>query len=343
MELYNITLRPESSFGTLLKGDTLFGHFCWQAAMKDDLLQQGFDHWISRYLEKPFVVFSSAWPQVTHSDGKTFYYLPRPSMPVQFPNSMSRQERAEQRKIEKSNKWLQVYADSLDNIGACRTVNDRTVFDHVLKAASEDNVHELQDLSDSQKKPILYHNRPHNSINRLTLTTGKGFDPYTLNEFHYLPGIKLVVFVAIDPDSMDVNGLHLGMERIGNSGFGRDSSTGAGRFRVEKIEQMEWPDWQQGQGCYTLAPCVPEPNHYRSQFVLPFTRFGRHGAGLATSKNPFKNPVVMADEGAIFFPEPSIILKKPYIGMGLRGLSLVEKNTVAQGYSLYLPLNRSDV
>ena len=57
MKLYEIIIKPESGFGTPLKGDTIFGHFCWQAVYNPDLLNGGFDKRIACYGQRPFAVF----------------------------------------------------------------------------------------------------------------------------------------------------------------------------------------------------------------------------------------------------------------------------------------------
>ena len=54
MKIYGITIQPLSPFGTLLKGDTLFGHFCWQAAEDGALLAGGLDKWIDCYASESF-------------------------------------------------------------------------------------------------------------------------------------------------------------------------------------------------------------------------------------------------------------------------------------------------
>jgi CRISPR-associated protein Csm4 len=91
--------------------------------------------------------------------------------------------------------------------------------------------------------------------------------------------------------------------------------------------------------CYTLAPCVPEKDTFVEMFFTPFTRFGRHGDVFAKSSNPFKNPVIMADESAIFIPKSRESFNKPYIGRAVIDISKAEPRTVMQGYSLYLPVN----
>ena len=73
-------------------------------------------------------------------------------------------------------------------------------------------------------------------------------------------------------------------------------------------------------------------------FFTPFTRFGRHGDVLAKSGNPFKNPVIMADEGGIFIPKNKEIFSKPYIGRAVADISKIEPKSVTQGYSLYIPV-----
>ncbi|OEU64697.1 MAG: hypothetical protein BBJ57_08095 [Desulfobacterales bacterium PC51MH44] len=83
MKLYEIIIKPVSGFGTPLKGDTIFGHFCWQAAYDASLLNGGLDKWIACYRERPFAVFSSAWPKLV-DNGKFFYAFKRPDLPLSF-------------------------------------------------------------------------------------------------------------------------------------------------------------------------------------------------------------------------------------------------------------------
>jgi len=94
---------------------------------------------------------------------------------------------------------------------------------------------------------------------------------------------------------------------------------------------------ENSNACYTLAPCVPEKNIFTKMFFTPFIRFGRHGDILAKSKNPFKNPVIMADEGAVLIPDRNIP-DRSYIGTSVVNISKVEPDAVSQGYSLYIPI-----
>jgi len=48
----------------------------------------------------------------------------------------------------------------------------------------------------------------------------------------------------------------------------------------------------------------------------------------------------MADEGAVLIPENmDNVLKLPYVGTAINGISKAEPRTVTQGYSLYIPIH----
>jgi len=80
LKLYEIIIKPVASFGTPLKGDTIFGHFCWQLAYNPSLLNGGLEQWIACYGERPFAVFSSAWPKL-RDNKESFYALKRLDLP----------------------------------------------------------------------------------------------------------------------------------------------------------------------------------------------------------------------------------------------------------------------
>lgn len=343
MAIYKIIIEPVSVFGTPLKGDTIFGHFCWQAAQYFDLLNGGLDHWIEQYPERPCAVFSSAWPIITEN-GKATYALKRPDVPASMLEtanaSSSRRKRIENRKKNKKKKWLLVGKDLRPLLLEDRLISDDELFERYLAERPLEEQQQFRLLSKKQKKIMSIAEQQHNTINRLTMTTGKGiFAPYVMENFHFPPGMELAIFAFIDEEATDMNRLRQAFERIGQWGFGRDASTGLGRFQVIDCHEVDWPKMQPDQACYTLSPCVPQKDAFREYYFTPFTRFGRHGAELVLTGKPFKNPISMADEGAVFYPADQSIFKKPYIGRALTNLSKAEPKTVAQGYSIYLPLS----
>jgi CRISPR-associated protein Csm4 len=188
---------------------------------------------------------------------------------------------------------------------------------------------------------MAFYPQSHNTINRLTGATGEGpFAPYSVEQGVFLPETELALFVGIDEKFIAIDQVRAGLERMGETGFGKDSSLGLGRFSLgedAEIDLMKIGN-DTPNVCYTLAPCVPEIDTYSEMFFTPFVRFGRHGDALAKSGNPFKNPVIMADDGAIFKPKTQKVFDKPYIGRAITNISKAEPKTVTQGYSIYIPM-----
>ncbi len=323
MKFFEITIKPMSGFGTPLKGDTLFGHFCWQANYDSDLLKGGLEKQIKLYREKPFAVFSSAFPKV--SDGpKQYYALKRPEMPVfmLFSPSSNRIKRLKKAKEDKKKKWMLVEKNTCIDPAAVNFITEKQLCEKFFEQKSEAFMQ-----TDSQQ---------HKTINRMTGTTGEGeFAPYSKENTYYMPGIVMTVFVLIDEEATDIGRIGKGLARIGSWGFGRDASTGLGRFAVTGHEEITMNT--DGPAFYSLAPSVPDMDLFKKIYSNTFTRFGKHGDSLACSKNPFKNPVIMADEASVFILKDKK-LEKPYIGCAVSGVSKAMPETVVQGYSPCLPI-----
>ena len=342
MKTYEIILKPLSGFGTPLKGDTLFGHICWQAAYDAALFAAPLDVLLSDYSSSPFLVMSSAY--LVHRDnGTSIRVFKRPDMPLSYlfdikgPN---KKEIIKERKILKARKWMVLSGtgrvDSLKNAGY---ESDQGLFKRLMNASDE----HLQ--KESRKKGITSLIRefaqPHNTINRLTGTTGEGgFAPFTVDQQVFFAKTELSVFAALS-ENIQIEQVKEALSRIGATGFGKDASTGLGKFSVIDVSEISLAKLGSDapNACYTLSPSVPEKNRFTQAYFTPFTRFGRHGDTLAKSMNPFKNPVIMADEGAVLIPERmDDILKRPYVGTGIFNISKAEPKTVMQGYSLYIPV-----
>lgn len=340
MKVYGLRIQPQSPFGTLLKGDTLFGHFCWQAAEDPVLLTGGLDRWVEEYTTRPFAIFSSAWPTLKYN-GKTFYAITKPlyNGVASASSPTSRQCKLETHKEEKRRRWLLIDENLKIDLSTADTKSDKELFEIFLNSLPSEDSRLLRHLGSEQRRMVLEAAQPHNSINRLTMTTGTGqFAPYSHQNHHYLHGLELTVFVAIDEDALDPDMMLAGVKRIGEWGFGRDATSGLGKFRVLGMEEISWPRASENDlACLSLGPLVPQKNTFSRCYGSPFTRFGKHGGTLAHSNNPFKKPVVMADDSAVMFPVDRAVFSKPYIGTGIRNISAADGRTVMQGYSLYLP------
>lgn len=338
MKLYELTIRPVSGFGTPLKGDTLFGHFCWQAAYDEKLLNGGLDKWIDCYSENPCVIFSSAWPKL--NDKENWYYaMKRPDLPLGYlflrTNKDCRKAMTE-KKDNAAKKWMLVPEDLCITKSRMLFKNNAELMEMMFQGVTDETKKAMR--GKPKKLLMKEHIQPHNTINRLTDTTGEDmFAPYQQTAEFYYPETELAIFVLINAEATDIERVKLAMERIGQFGFGKDSSTGWGRFDVCENGEKTFPPIDNANACYTLAPSLPEQGLYRDWYFSPFTRFGRHGDRLARSENPFKNPVIMADEGAVLIPENVRDMTKPYLGRPAFNVSKAMPKAVVQGYTPWLP------
>ncbi len=338
MKTYEIKIKPLSGFGTPLKGDTLFGQICWQAAYDEKLFGASISNLLKDYSDNPFLVVSSAFPIINNS-----YALKRPDLPqsVLFDfASSNKKDTIEKRKELKAKWWMMVSKEKpLKNLRTHEIyLNDRELFNLFVSSGSD----EIKRLTGKRSKGsyLTEFTQPHNSINRILGTTGEGdmFSPYTVDQVVFVPGATLAIFAGLRED-IKIEQLTTALSRIGKTGFGKDASIGLGKFEVAgfsevKIEELGVENFN---ALYTLSPSLPQENEFTDIFFTPFVRFGRHGDILATSGKPFKNPVIMADEGAVLILRENAI-KKPYIGSAIRDLSKANKETVCQGYSLFIPI-----
>lgn len=338
MKTYIVTIKPCSGFGTPIKGDTLFGNICWQIAYHEGLWETSLEKLLENYESDPFLVVSSAYPKL--KDG---FALKKPDLPLDnlfdFVN-MEIAERIKKRKEFKQKQWMVVSKNKpLSNLKADELYfNEKQLID---KLSIAKNLELEQKRGKKKVESFIYnYTQSHNTINRLSGTTGEGqFAPYEVNQFVYFPEMELVIFVGLRED-IRIEQVVAALKCVGETGFGKDASTGLGRFSVENYEETELHSFgsQSPNALYTLAPTVPEKDVFRQIFFTPFTRFGRHGDILARSGNPFKNPVIMADEGAVLIPSDNNIFNKLYIGTAVKNVSKCQPNSVVQGYSLYIPV-----
>lgn len=316
MKLLELIIKPQGPFASRIKADTLFGQFCWQIAESHDLLGVELETLLSDYAENPFVVFSSAFPS-NKEDGHRQYLVPRPKLP---PKKIA--ERSKKERLEAITKRKEEKAKSLVSIGKSLCIDTARL--NLREPKGESNV-DLQ----------------HNTIDRRTWTTGEGqFAPFSKKAITYARGTELCIFALFDESRCSCDGIAEGIRRIGQFGYAGDASTGCGRFELSEHGEIGLPDLSVSDVRYALSPFVPEADSCRDIYFTPFVRYGRHGSILARSENPFKNPVLMADEGAVLClnKEDAKGNSKPYLGKAITGVSRVQREAVAQGYAICLPV-----
>lgn len=345
MKVYEITLKPVTGFGTPLKGDTIFGHFCWQIAYDEALLGKTIDDLLSNYNSKPFAVFSSACPKFCE-DTEYLYALKTPDLPLDnlFMLTGGKKEKIKERKEFKAKRWMilkegKKHASFKELDKEHRFLKDKELLEMANTTVTYETKQVMRRSGSNNFVADFF--QPRNTINRLTGTTGEGrFAPFNIDHEVYYPETELALFVGIDDSVININQVRTVIERIGILGYGKDASTGLGRFELGEENEIVLSQMgsESPNACYTLSPCVPEKDTYSEMFFSPFTRFGRHGDVLAKSSNPFKNPVIMADEGGVFIPKDRNVFDKPYIGRAVTNISKAEPKAVTQGYSLYIPV-----
>lgn len=313
MQSVCVTLQPLSAFATPLKGDTLFGQLCW--AIRNRYGEQRLNDCLTGYTQKqPFAVVSDAFPAG---------YLPLPKLPGCFYQINSD---VSDRKALKKRQWL-----ALESVA-------KPLAEWQIAAVDAKTLSQQQFSQLSEKHP-----QPHNSINRQTNTTGdNGFAPYSVEQEWFMPGLKWTLYLLLDTGKLSLAECQQCLQDIGDFGYGKDAAIGMGKFAVEEIREQPLPSQSSANACLTLAPSAPQGlgiDAENSYYQL-FTRFGRHGdRAVHQSRQPFKNPILLAQTAAVFSMMPP---ESGFIGQGIGGqgeLSKTLSTTVHQGYAPVIAIN----
>lgn len=311
MQTYRITLSLQSAFATAIKGDTLFGQFCW--AIRNRYGETQLKHCLDGYTKnQPFAVISDAFP---------LGYLPLPKLPSIYYDVPTGET---DRKAVKKRAWLSE-TDLHQPI--------KKWLDHAVTAKAIAHNNHL-----SEKHP-----QSHNTINRLTNTTGEnGFAPYSIEQEWFMPGLLWTIYLLLDTNRLSAEHAHQCLQDMGAVGYGKDASIGMGKFHIEAFDEQALPTQNDANACLTLAPCAPQGLGFDSErsFYQLFTRFGRHGdIAVHQEGKPFKNPVLLAQTAAVFGTEPPAT---GFIGQGIGGNGELSKTiftTVQQAYAPVIAIN----
>lgn len=321
MQAYTFTLKPLSAFATELKGDTLFGQLCW--AIRNCFGEARLIELLQGYTDgQPFAVVSDAFP---------YGHVPKPTVPNWFFDDAD----PEQRKLLKKKVWMPLEKINLplpEWQQVCKSPAE--LFPETMVEGKPAKKWQMDDI------------QPHNTIDRMTGTTGTGeFAPYSMTQHWFKQDVLLDCHIVLDTEKLSLDELKDCLQDIGHFGFGKDATIGAGKFElVGDANTMRRPEVTAADVCLTLAPCAPQGLKFNASrsFYQPFTRFGRHGdVAVHKAGKPFKNPVLLAQTGAIMGATPDTL----FIGQGLGGdkqkLSNSIAGTVHQGYSPVLPVGLS--
>ncbi len=303
MQTYRLSLQPLTAFGTPLVGDTLFGQLCW--TLRHLYGESRLNTLLTGYTSgEPFMVVSDAFPRG---------HIPLPSLPSRYWYA----DKDSDRKVLKKKRWL-----ALDNMHQ--------------PLAQWQQLAEAEAVKSSFA--VTTQMQMHNTINRQTGTTGTGqFAPFNNQQRWYAADTLLDVYIVLNEARLSLDELTRAFSVIGETGYGRDASTGLGKFKLQESPELLELN-PASHAWLTLAPTAPQGlalDAQRSYYQVQ-TRFGRHGDMAALGANPYKRPILMARTAAVFCTMDNH--PRQFIGQGIADVSYVDSRTVHQGYAPVMPL-----
>ncbi len=297
MTSYKLTWRPHSAYSTQLQSDTIFGHLCWAVSYLFDDNNAKLLSLLSELERQPVLRLSSAFVQ-----GK----LPKPACSLKHEalSRLSDQLRQEFDWLDDFTVYsLQKKARQEPYVTVQSLVEKAFVYDLEDQHYAWLLEHARQELArrehhtDVKDKPRIERSLEfHNRIDRLSGTTGN------FGELFASPVVysELCFESYLETDFFSEDELRQIFRHISQTGFGKDKSTGKGRFEIE-LEPHNWGDCPQFNAYLNLSNMVPAANDPLLVAYDSGTKFAKLGGDYATTATPFKYPLYMFHPGAVFF------------------------------------------
>ena len=304
MKSLKIYIKPLSSFKTKFHSDTLFGQFCWIYGYI-----YGFDNLreIIENIDRDYFI--------AFSDGFIHDLLPRPLIkPHSFEDDKLKNAKEYKRTEFVSAEFL---------IESRKNLDDKSIFEFCRNTKTKN-----EEISNTVN--ILK-----NSVNRLTGTTSEG-QLYNSEETYFNDNIKIAIYMKYNEHIISKDEVLNIINQIGVLGFGKDASTGKGKFEIDGgnssiIDEPEELKFFDGANAFmSLSHGIPGTYNGEPDCKLNYgkiiTKFPKHGGFLAND-NPFKNPFIVHKPGSTFLINDSNGIKEIY-GTVLNNLSRHGENHV---------------
>ena len=273
MKYFRIEIELESAILTPLHSGTLYGQLCW--AYRTLYGVKALEDWLREQETDPFLL-SGAMPRG---------YLPRPLLAP-----MTRGGKLSLGEIDNSKRLRKIGWVKKDDFAAIR----RGLSEAALMGC-------LMGYEKNSPSDLRVERRAHNTIDRLSGTTPDAGGLYFVDESwpnETSGNGRLDVYAGTSMDGVQVGKLFAFM---GGWGFGRDASTGKGRWSCRVVEESGTLFGDDSVRRMSLSHGSLTPNMQEPRYKL-HVHYGKVGGGYAITSNPFKYPMTLLRPGATFRP-----------------------------------------
>jgi len=119
------------------------------------------------------------------------------------------------------------------------------------------------------------------------------------------------------------------------NGYGADASTGKGKVAIKGDPVLVETKKQEGDYYMALGPFVGSNKNITNLRADIFVRAGKLGGAFAASMSPWKKPVVLYDEGAVF----KCGSNNGYVGTLLEDMHADNKSICQSGFAPVIPVD----
>jgi CRISPR-associated protein Csm4 len=302
MTLYRIAFELRSAIVTPLKGDTIWGHIVWGIANHEG------DDAVAKFLEQekadpPALVVSSAFPA-----GMLRRPLPEPKKREKLDGNSIINRYSQIKKDKKS-----IYVSASEYFTGMETIP-------AISGNPLTSVQVMHNKIDRETNEVLDGGLYSTEEQWPGIMEGSKFKPvdwdlYVLSSFEKTRVAQLVAWAF-------------------ENGYGADASTGKGKIII-KGEPVPVTPQKAGNTYMALGPFVDSPGsgilNLRADI---FVRSGKAGGAFAASLSPYKKPVVLYQEGAVFSGGKSF----EYAGMLLTEMHGEDPRICQSGFAPVIPI-----
>ena len=263
MKYAKLTIKPLTPFLSKLQSDTIFGNFAWgyRYIFGEDALKEK--------LPNNFIVFS---------DGFIKGFLPRPFLKPYFSKSVNKNVK-KTRLLPKK-----IVFELIDGFNKKEFSLESTKPEAMVVNFLENN-----EVKFPKKETLILQK---NAINRITHTTDGRL--YTLKEEYSDVEYEIYFYTSLKKDEVEKV-----ISFVSKRGYGRDKSTGKGRFEFKIDWDFEERKYFEKRGKYFLNLSTMLKGNERLVYAKSITKFPKTGGDFAYFK-PFKNPIMAYIPGSIF-------------------------------------------